>query len=108
MKKSLAAMLLASLLAACSFQQAPNPNGYLGYIYGFYDGKIAVAGHIRDVGADKATCQREVDQAVQELEAQAPNGASVAGICYPVPAAPPPISGRPSASNSSPNGSQTL
>lgn len=82
---------LLSLLAACSSQTAPNPNGYLGYLYGFYGGQLLLAGHIRDIGKDFATCQAEVKEGVKELQAQAPDGVSVTGVCYPIPDAPPPV-----------------
>lgn len=82
--------LLAALsLAACS-KPAPNPNGYAGTIFGFVDGKLALA-QLVGVASTLDKCKQGVHLVIEGVKAEAPPGGSVAGTCYPVPDAPPPI-----------------
>lgn len=106
-----ALIVVASLLAAYLLWPVPTPNsGYVGYVFAYYQGQIAAG---RQIGAykDIESCRHDVKADIADLKERAPVGVSVAGACYPIPAAPPPV--RKTASNSTTqpfpnNGSQTL
>lgn len=91
------AFLCTVLLNACS--QAPVASQYAGIVFGYVDGKLALA-KVAGIAASKAECDEAMQKVKSAVEASAPPGGSVAVECVPLPNAPVPVAPKQNSQNS--------
>lgn len=86
----LAAVAIMALATGCSLSHAPPASGYVGIVFGYIDGKVALA-HIAGAAPSMDECVTKMKLVKQAVTAGAPPGASVAALCVAIPAAPPSV-----------------